>query len=127
MCKCENERMCTNIILQKSYTLSFEIAKYLMQVQKDKKEFVLTKQLLRSITSVGANIFESQGAQTKKDFLLKTSIAYKEAYESKYWIYLLRDLNLIDRTNSKTFIVKCDEILKILGKIKITTRKSLQN
>ncbi|GAB7257032.1 hypothetical protein OBPA_14970 [Polaribacter sp. OB-PA-B3] len=80
-----------NIIQTKSYNFAVRIIKLYKHLSQEKKEFVLSKQLLRSGTSIGANIEEAIGGQSRKDFLAKLTIAYKEARESHYWIRLLKD------------------------------------
>jgi len=85
-----------NIILDKTYSLSLEVTRLCINLQKTQKEFVLTHQLIKSATSVGANVEEAQGSQSRKDFLTKISIAYKESLETKYWLRLIKDLKLED-------------------------------
>lgn len=80
-----------NIILTKSYNFALRIVILYKELCENKKEFVLSKQLLRSGTSIGANLEETMGGQSKKDFLAKITIAYKEARETHYWIRLLID------------------------------------
>ncbi len=80
-----------NIIQTKSYNFAVRIIKLYKHLSQEKKEFVLSKQLLRSGTSTGANIEEAIGGQSRKDFFAKLTIAYKEARESHYWIRLLKD------------------------------------
>ena len=75
-----------NVVQNKSYDFALRIVKVYKYLSQEKKEFVLSKQLLRSGTSVGANIEEAIGGQSKADFFAKLTIAYKEARESKYWI-----------------------------------------
>lgn len=111
--------MKNNIIQEKSY----EFALLTVKIYKElvtKKEFILSKQLLRSGTSIGANTEEALGAQSAKDFISKISIAYKEAREVLYWLKLLKDSGYIEH---KQFIYvehKTNELLKILGSIKKT-------
>ena len=95
-----------NILVDKSFQFAIRIVKLYQYLCDDKKEFVLSKQLLRSGTSIGANISESQDAQSKNDFISKLLIALKEARESKYWIELLKETNYL--TNKEA-----DNILKI--------------
>ncbi|BAY79170.1 hypothetical protein NIES25_56530 (plasmid) [Nostoc linckia NIES-25] len=85
---------------------------------------MLSKQLLRSATSIGANVEEASGGQSKKDFLAKMYIAYKEARETKYWLRLLQKSNLvnIDLTNE---LMYADEIIRILSSIVKTTEDSI--
>ena len=115
-----------NPVLIKSYSLALDISKHIFALQKSKKEFVLTKQLLKSITSISANLYEAQGAYSRKDFLQKVSIAYKEALESSYWLKLLNDMQFINKKQYVDFEKRCNEILKMLNKIKTTTRKNLK-
>lgn len=75
-----------NVVQTKSYDFALRIVKVYKYLSQEKKEFVLSKQLLRSGTSIGANIEESIGGQSKADFFAKITIAYKETRESKYWI-----------------------------------------
>lgn len=83
-----------NIILKKSYAFALEvIALYKLLIEK--KEFVISKQILRSGTSVGANIHEGVASESKKDFIHKLSIACKEAKETSYWLNLLKDSNYL--------------------------------
>lgn len=95
--------------------------KYLSQ---EKKEFVLSKQLLRSGTSIGANVEEAIGGQSRKDFFAKLTISYKEARESHYWIRLLRDTDYINQSEADELIKDVEEILKIIGSIQRTIRNS---
>lgn len=99
-----------NILLDKSFAFAIKIVELYKHLSQDKKEFVLSKQLLKSGTSIGANINESQEAQSRSDFISKLSISLKEARETKYWIELLKETNyLVDR--------KTDDILKDLTEL----------
>lgn len=107
---------------KKSFLFAIEIVS-LYKVLVDRKEFVLSKQLLRSGTSIGANIRESEHAQSKADFIHKLSISLKEANETEYWLDLLFEtkfINLIEFENIKPKII---ELLKLLTSI-IKTSKS---
>ncbi len=84
---------------------------------EDKKEFVLSKQILRSGTSIGANIEEAIGAQSNKDFLSKLSIAYKEARETHYWLRLLHDSDMLNESEVISILSDCEELLRIIGSI----------
>jgi four helix bundle protein len=90
-----------------------------------KNEYVLSKQLLRSGTSIGANIEESIGGQSEKDFNTKLSISYKEARETSYWIRLLKDSQLLTNKEADSLLFDCEELIKIMGKILSTMRKKL--
>ena len=111
-----------NIIQQKSFAFAIKIVDLYKYLINEKKEFVLSKQLLRSGTSIGANIEESIGGQSDKDFLHKISISYKEARESIYWLKLLRETNYLNVEKAESLIADAEEICKILGKIQITLK-----
>ena len=93
--------------------------KYLVDV---KKEFVMSKQILRSGTSIGANVAEAQYAQTKPDFLTKMHISLKEANETKYWLRLLVATHYIEE-NKTDIMDDCDELLRLLTSTCKTTKK----
>ena len=92
----------------------------------DQKEFVLSKQLLRSGTSIGANVEEAIGAQTKKDFTAKMSIASKEARETNYWLRLLRDSGIVANEDLGNLMGASAELTKILSSIVKTSQASLK-
>ncbi len=94
-----------------------KIVKLSQYLVREKKEYVLSKQLLRSGTSIGANAEEAVGGQSEKDFIAKMSISYKEARESRYWIRLLYDTGYITETRKDELIVLIDELLRIIGSI----------
>ncbi|MEP7128827.1 MAG: four helix bundle protein, partial [Chitinophagales bacterium] len=106
-----------NIILQKSYAFAIRIVNLYRYLIEEKREFVLSKQLLRSGTSIGANTEEAIGGQSQKDFFAKLYLAYKEARESHYWLRLLRDTNYLTESEFKSLLKDCDELLKIIGSI----------
>jgi len=106
-----------NIIQQKSYAFAVRIVKLSRYLRDVKKEYVLSKQLLRSGTSIGANIEEAIGGQSEKDFFAKLTISYKEARESHYWIRLLTDTDYLSKEESISFLRDTDELLKIIGSI----------
>jgi four helix bundle protein len=113
-----------NIIRSKTFQFSLEIIELYKQLVA-KHEFVISKQLLKSATSIGANVREAQAGQSKKDFLTKIYIAFKEANETSYWLELLEKSNFID-TDISSHIENIEEILKILTKIIQTTKTNLQ-
>jgi len=113
-----------NIIQIKSYEFAIRIVELYKYLCEEKKEFVLSKQLLRSGTSIGANVEEAIGGQSRKDFMAKLSISYKEARETHYWIRLLRDTNYLTKEKSKPYLLEIEEILKIIGSIQKTIRNS---
>ncbi len=87
-----------NILLDKSFAFAIRVVKACKYLSEEKKEFVISKQFLRSGTSIGANCEEAVGGQSKADFVSKISIAYKEARETKYWIRLLYATNYFEET-----------------------------
>jgi len=104
----------TNPLKEKSYALAIEIVKLCKKLATEKKEYVLINQLLKSGTSIGANIREAEFAQSKADFASKMSIALKEAAETEYWIMLLRDTLYIDGDTARKILDYNTEILKML-------------
>ena len=116
-----------SIIQSKSYAFSLRIIKLYQYLIKEKQEFVLAKQILRCGTSIGANVEESIGGQSEKDFLAKLFIAYKEARETKYWINLLVDSNILEAEIASSLQEDCEELLKIIGKTISTMKSKLKN
>ncbi len=116
-----------NIIQSKSFKFAVRIVNLYKYLTNDKKEFILSKQLLRSGTSIGANVKEGLQGQSKKDFLSKMNIALKEASETEYWIELLIETNYLDLKEGKSILQDCVEIKKILHSIVKTTRKAIEN
>ncbi len=102
-----------NIIQEKSYLFALKVVKLYKLLIEDKKEFILSKQLLRSGTSIGALVEEAIGAQTKKDFYSKMTVAYKEARETQYWVRLMRDSDYLNKDISKELLTEIDELQKI--------------
>ena len=100
---------------KKSYSFALEVLMLVREIQQNKKEYELSRQLLKSATSIGANLHESIGRQSNKDLLTKLHISYKEAYETKYWICLLTDSNYISERKSEKLLGLNEELLKILG------------
>ncbi|HJV77251.1 MAG TPA: four helix bundle protein [Paludibacter sp.] len=111
-----------SIVYNKAYPFAIRIVKAFQFLQTEKKEFILSKQLLGSGTSIGANIAEAIGAISKRDFSSKTSIAYKESLETKYWLSLLKDTDYINETSFQSMYAEADEISKMLFSILKTTR-----
>jgi four helix bundle protein len=112
-----------NVIVELSFDFSINIIKLYLKLI-DKREYVLSKQLLRSATSIGANIEEAGAALTKKDFINKMSIASKEARESKYWLCLLEKSRFVD-LDFTDYIQQVQSIINILTKIIKTAQQNL--
>lgn len=108
-------------------TLTFDFSIQIIELYKlliENKEFVLSKQLLRSATSIGANVEEAGAAQTKKDFIMKMSIASKEARETRYWLRLLDKSQLV-KHDYTVYFTAIEHIVNILTKIVKTSQESL--
>ena len=116
-----------NVVQEKSYTFALRIVKLYRWLCEEKKEYVLSKQLLRSGTSIGANVEEAVGGQSEKDFSAKMIISYKEARETHYWLRLLHDSEFIDQAAFESIIHDCDELLKLLGSITKTMKTKIRN
>src|SRR5690606_144354 len=113
-----------NLIADKTFDFALDIIDFYIQL-KDEKEYDLSKQLLRSGTSIGANVEEAIAAQSKKDFINKMSIASKEARETKYWLRLL-DKSKLTQLDCKNYLNEIEHILNIISKIIITAKNSLE-
>jgi len=111
-----------NIIQEKSFAFAVRIVNLYKYLCEEKKEFVLSKQILRSGTSIGANIEESIGGQSDKDFFAKVSIAYKEVRETIYWLKLLLATDYLTQEQADSLLQDAEEICKIIGKIQITLK-----
>ncbi len=118
----ENTMQKENIVYEKAYQFAVRIVKAYQFLGREKKEFVISKQLLRSGTSIGANISEANGAISKADFSNKISIAYKECLETKYWLSLLKETSFINSNTFESIYSEVDEIGKILFSILKSTR-----
>ena len=112
-----------NVIEEKSYRFAIRIINLYKHLRFNKKEFVLSKQILRSGTSIGANVAESQQAQSRADFLSKLNIALKETAETKYWLRLLVETDYITNSEFDSIFMDCVEIEKILSSIVKTTKE----
>lgn len=106
-----------NIILIKSYDFAIRIVRMYQYLITEKREFVLSKQVLRSGTSIGANVRESQQGQSRADFIHKLSISLKEASETAYWLDLLKNTDYITEQMYNSMISDCNQIVAILTTI----------
>lgn len=113
-----------NKILELTFDFSIEIIN-LYKTLLENKDFVISKQLLKSATSIGANVEEANAAQTKKDFISKMSIASKEARETRYWLKLL-DKSQFVQLNFSPYLISIEHIINILTKIVKSSQESLQ-
>lgn len=113
-----------NVVQIKSYAFAVRIVKIFNYLSEEQKEYVLSKQLLRCGTSIGANIEEAIGGQSEKDFFAKLTISYKEARETHYWIRLLKDTDYLSIEEADSLLKDVDELLRIIGSIQKTLRNS---
>lgn len=115
-----------SIIGEKTFKFAVKIVNVYKDLAKAQNEYVLSKQLLRAGTSIGANIREALEAQSKRDFLSKSSIALKEAVETEYWIELMKETGFIDLNTAEELLNEVKEIIRIINKIIITTKSNLK-
>lgn len=111
-----------NVIQEKSFAFAVRAVNLFKYLQEENREFVLSKQFLRCASSIGANVEESIGGQSDKDFLSKLSIAYKEARETMYWLRLLKATDYLTQAEAESMLTDAEELCKILGKIQITMK-----
>ena len=115
-----------SIIASKTYAFALLIISIYKEL-KTENEFILSKQILRSGTSIGANVNEVISAESKKDFVHKLGISLKEARETKYWLNLLKDSNYINQKIFNKSNKDCEELIKILSSIILTTKQRYLN
>lgn len=108
------------MIEERSFQFALSIIK-LVQILREKREYVFADQLLRSATSIGANVSEAGAGQSKKDFIAKMAIASKEARETRYWLRLLKEGNIVD-VELDNFLDEIEQMIKILTKIVKTSQ-----
>ncbi len=114
-----------NVIQAKSYAFAVRIVLLYQHLLKTKKEFVLAKQLLRCGTSIGANVEEAIGGQSRADFVSKLSIAYKEARETSYWLRLLKDTGYLTEVEFDSIYTDSEELCRIIGAIQKSTKQAV--
>jgi four helix bundle protein len=110
----------------KSFSFAVRIINLYKHLRSDKKEFVLSKQLLRSGTAIGALVREAQQGESKSDFIHKLAIALKEANETEYWILLLRETDYLTTIQAESILKDLEELLKLLTSIIKTTKQSIK-
>ncbi|HCI03505.1 MAG: four helix bundle protein [Candidatus Poseidoniia archaeon] len=115
-----------NPIRDKSYNFALHIVD-IHEILISNKEFVLGKQILKSGTSIGANVEEALQGQSTKDFVSKLSISLKEAHETFYWLRILRDKQKIESQTASTLLDEAEELIKLLTSIIKTSKRSLVN
>ena len=112
-----------SIVAGKAYAFALDIIKLYKQLTSETKEYVLSKQLLRAGTSIGANVNEAVSSESKRDFVHKLGIALKEARETTYWLSLLKDSKYITTSSFNDLNNSCCEIIRILSSIILTTKE----
>lgn len=113
----------TNIVQEKSFDFALQIIDVYKNLRYSKQEFVLSKQILRSGTSIGANVEEAIGGLSENDFGFKLNIAYKESRETRYWLRLLNRSGYLDNFEFDSLVNECDQIQRILASILITLNR----
>jgi four helix bundle protein len=112
-----------NIVVSKSYAFALEIINLYKFLCSSPKEYVLSKQLLRSGTSIGANVNEAMISESKRDFIHKLGIALKEAREISYWLHLLKDTKYLKADEANRIVNLCHELIRIISSIILTTKQ----
>lgn len=118
--------MSDNVLKDKSYDFALRTIKLSRYLVEEKREYVLSKQVLRSGTSIGANIEEATQAQSRVDFIHKLSISQKESFETHYWIRLLRDSELVNKRLADSLLQDCQELQKLLTSSIKTAKANLK-
>ncbi len=113
-----------NVIREKSFAFAVRVVNLYKYLCEEKREYVLSKQVLRSGTSIGANVEESLGGQSDKDFLSKLAIAYKEARETNYWLKLLVATDYLNQQQAQGLLDEIEEMCKILARIQLTLKST---
>ena len=116
-----------NVIVEKSKAFAIRIIKAYKYLTTEKKEYVLSKQMLRSGTSIGANVKEAIRGQSKPDFYSKMNISLKEASETEYWLELLYESGYFEKEHFNSINADCEELLKILVSITKTQKNNAES
>lgn len=111
-----------NPVQTKSYDFAIRIVRLYQHLSATKKEYVLSKQVLRAGTSIGANVEEAIGGQSRADFISKLGIAYKEARETSYWLRLLKDTDYLTEAEFQSIHADAEELCRIIGAIQKSTK-----
>ena len=112
----------SNVIVIKSKAFAIRIVNLYKYLRFDKKEYVISQQVLKSGTSIGANVHEAIRGQSTADFAAKMNISLKEASETEYWLELLRDTNYLSKEEAESILFDCVELIKILVSITKTVK-----
>jgi four helix bundle protein len=112
-----------SLVEKKAFSFAIRIVRLYKFMQENSKEFVLSKQVLRAGTSIGANINEALSAESSSDFVHKMAIAAKEVREASYWLRLLKETDFIDEKSFDSIHQECKELLKMLNSIILSTKE----
>ena len=112
-----------NVIIEKSLDFAVRIVNLRKYLTREHKEYIMSKQVLRCGTSIGANVREAMRAQSRNDFVAKMNIALKEAFETEYWLEVLHRTDFITQKEFDSMFTECRELTNILSKIIITTKE----
>ena len=115
-----------NVVANKSKTFAIKIIRLYQYLASEKKEYVISKQILRSGTSIGANIREAIRGQSRADFTSKMQIALKEASETEYWIELLQETDYITKDAGESLLTDCEELIKLISSIVVSMKNDKQ-
>jgi len=113
-----------SIVKEKSKKFAVRIIKLYQYLSEEKREYVMSKQLLRSGTSIGANVYEALQGQSKADFTAKMSIALKEVSETEYWLEILHETDYLSENEYRSIQRDCSEVAKLLTSIVKTSREN---
>ena len=113
-----------NLVQSKSYSFAIRVVRLYQHMSLKKKEYVLSKQILRCGTSIGANIEDAIGGQSRADFIAKLSVAFKEARETNYWLRLLKDTGYITEIEFKSIHADSEELCRIITAIQKSTKST---
>ena len=116
-----------NTVKFKSRQFAIDIINLYKELVENKKEFVLSKQILRSGTSIGANIVEAEAGISKKDFLAKMYISFKECCETEFWLDIMHETDYVDDKTFNDLMPKCSELNKMLSAITKSTKESFES
>ncbi len=114
-----------NLVQEKSYAFAVRMVRLYRHLSAKHRELFLSRQLLRCGTSIGANVEEAIGAQSKRDFFAKMTIAYKESRETIYWLRLFKDTGYLSRPEFASLQADVDDIAHLIARIQLTTKKNL--
>ncbi len=106
-----------NVVVDKAFRFAVRVVRLGQYLMNEKKEFILSKQILKSGTSIGANLSEAEGGQSKADFIAKCQISYKEALETKFWLRLLQETDYLDTKLAESLLSDVQELIRILQAI----------